>query len=409
MRTYLELLRVPYAGRLLGGTLFGRLPNGMGALAVLLLVRADGGGYGLAGALSAVYGLAGAAGQPVLGRWMDRRGQTRVLIGSATVSALAYVVFALVGAHPLPVAVAAVLVAGFTTPPLEAGLRALWPSVLTPERVQAAYALDAAAQEVLFTVGPLIVVVLVQLGSAQLAVVSTGLVGVVGTLIVATSHPSRVWRGEPHTPHWAGALRSPGLRVVLPAFALAGIALGVLSVAAVAYADREGSDALSGMFLAAMSFGALLGGLVHGVRAWRTPPARRLLWFMGWLTVCYLPLIVVPGPWVMMPLAVLSGVFLAPAIACVFTLIDELAPRGTVTEAFAWLVAAMGAGAALGMALAGWAGEVAGARGAFAVAGVGAGLGLLVLLAGRGRLIPNVIRLGKTADAELSRNGASSA
>jgi dipeptide/tripeptide permease len=314
-----------------------------------------------------------------------------------------------VGAYPLPVAVSAVLVAGFTTPPLEAGLRALWPSVLTPERVQAAYALDAAAQEVLFTVGPLIVVLVAQVASAQAAVWLTGLIGVAGTVIVATSVPSRRWRGEAHTPHWAGALRSPGLRVVLSAFTLAGTALGVLSVAAVAYADREGSDALAGVFLAAMSFGGLLGGLAHGVVAWRSAPAARLSWFLLGLTVCYLPLIAVPGPWLMMPLAVLSGVFLAPAIACSFTMIDELAPQGTVTEAFAWLVAAIGAGSALGMAVAGWAGEVGGARAAFGAAGVGAGLGLLVFLVGRGRLISNVIHFEGITDPELSRNGTSAA
>src|SRR5436190_1176565 len=57
------------------------------------------------------------------------------------------------------VATVAVVLAGFATPPLEAGLRALWPSVLNgPAEVQAAYALDAAAQEVLFTVGPLLVI-----------------------------------------------------------------------------------------------------------------------------------------------------------------------------------------------------------------------------------------------------------
>ncbi|MYW04605.1 MFS transporter [Streptomyces sp. SID3343] len=409
MRTYLDLLRVPSAARLLGGTLFGRLPNGMGALAVLLTVRADGAGYGLAGVLSAVYGLATAAGQPVLGRWMDRRGQTGVLIGSAVVSAAAYGVFAVVGVYPLPVAVVVVLIAGFTTPPLEAGLRALWPSVLTQERVQAAYALDAAAQEILFTVGPLIVVLVTQVASAQAAVWLTGLIGVAGTLVVATSAPSRRWRGEAHTPHWAGALRAPGLRVVLLAFTLAGTALGVLSVAAVAYADREGSDALAGVFLASMSFGGLLGGLAHGVVAWRSAPVARLSWFLLGLTVCYLPLVAVPGPWLMMPLAVLSGLFLAPAIACSFTMIDELAPQGTVTEAFAWLVAAIGAGSALGMAVAGWAGEVGGARGAFLAAGVGAGLGLLVFLVGRGRVISNVIHFEGITDPELSRNGTSAA
>lgn len=409
MRIYGELLRAPHAARLLGGTLLGRLPNGMGALAVLLLVRADGGGYGLAGVLSALYGLACAVGQPVLARWMDRRGQTGVLVGSALVSGAAYGVFAVVGAYPLPVAVTAVVVAGFTTPPLEAGLRALWPSVLTAERVQAAYALDAASQEILFTVGPLIVVLVVRLASPEAAVCLTGLIGVVGTAIVASAVPSRRWRGEPHVPHWAGPLRSGGLRVVLLAFGLTGTALGVLSVAAVAYADRERTEALSGVFLAAMSFGGLLGGLAHGVRVWRSPPARRLPWFVLGLTVCYLPLIAVPGPWSMMPLAVLAGVFLAPAIACAFTLIDELAPRGTVTEAFAWLVAAFGAGAALGMAVAGWAGEVGGARGAFTSAGVGAALGLGVLVVGRGRLIPNVIHFEGIPDPELSRNGTSSA
>lgn len=75
MRAYVALLRLPHAARLLGGTLLGRLPNGMGALAIVLHVRAEGGSYPLAGALAAVYGLATAAGQPVLGRAMDRFGQ----------------------------------------------------------------------------------------------------------------------------------------------------------------------------------------------------------------------------------------------------------------------------------------------------------------------------------------------
>src|SRR4051794_17438911 len=83
MRAYLDFLRKPHASRLLGGTLLGRLPNGMGALAIVLFVRAHGGGYTLAGVLSALYGLAMAAGQPVLGRAMDRFGQPRILTTGA--------------------------------------------------------------------------------------------------------------------------------------------------------------------------------------------------------------------------------------------------------------------------------------------------------------------------------------
>src|SRR4051794_20867971 len=154
MRAYLDFLRKPYASRLLGGTLLGRLPNGMGALAIVLFVRAHGGGYTLAGVLSALYGLAMAAGQPVLGRAMDRFGQPRILAPRAGAAPAGFAALAVMGMAPLPAAVGGVVLAGFAPPPLEAGLRALWPTVLSGRaEVEAAYALDAAAQELLFTCG----------------------------------------------------------------------------------------------------------------------------------------------------------------------------------------------------------------------------------------------------------------
>jgi predicted MFS family arabinose efflux permease len=85
----------------------------------------------------------------------------------------------------------------------------------------------------------------------------------------------------------------------------------------------------------------------------------------------------------MLVLAMVGGVFLAPVLACTFTLVDELAPQGTVTEAFAWVVTAMAGGAALGSAVAGRAGDLSGPSGAFACAGAGGVLALAVLLVGR--------------------------
>src|SRR5690606_34560598 len=122
---YLEILRVRHAARLLVGTLVGRLPNATAAIAIVLFVRAEGGSYSLAGALAAVYGVANAVGQPVLGRLVDLRGQPRVQLPAAVLSALAMAVFAFAGIGPLPLAYAAVAAAGLFTPPLEGGLRAL--------------------------------------------------------------------------------------------------------------------------------------------------------------------------------------------------------------------------------------------------------------------------------------------
>ncbi|GKQ34789.1 MFS transporter [Streptomyces sp. A012304] len=379
---YREILATRHAARLLVGTLVGRLPNATAAIAIVLFVRAEGGTYSLAGALAAVYGVANAVGQPVLGRLVDLRGQPRVQLPAVLVSALAMAVFALVGVEPLPVAYAAVAAAGLFTPPLEGGLRALWPSVLRREdQVHTAYAMDAVAQEVMFTVGPLLVTLCVSLWSAQAALLVLNAVGVLGALSVVVSPPSRAWRSAPREAHWLGALRSPGLLALLAAFLFVGIALGSITVASVPYADDHGGDVVYGWLMAALGLGALLGGVVYGARPWPGVPERRLRVLVALLAVCYLPLTLMPGAVAMVGLTVLAGVFLAPAIACAFVIVDRHAPRGTVTEAFSWLVTTFTVGHSLGTGLAGPVVEAGGASWGFAVPAAAGAVSLLVLVA----------------------------
>ncbi|MGW3991758.1 MFS transporter [Streptomyces sp. NPDC004830] len=384
---YLEILRARHAARLLVGTLVGRLPNATGAIAIVLFVRAEGGTYSLAGALAAVYGIANAVGQPVLGRLVDLRGQPRVQLPAAVLSALSMAVFAFSGVGSLPLAYAAVAAAGLFTPPLEGGLRALWPSVLRREdQVHTAYAMDAVAQEVIFTVGPLLVTLCVSLWSAQAALLVLNAVGVLGALSVVVSKPSRAWRSAPREAHWLGALRSPGLLALLAAFLFIGMALGSITVASVPYADDHGGDAVYGWLMAALGFGALVGGAVYGARQWAGEPARRLRVLVALLVVCYLPLMLMPDAVAMVALTALAGVFLAPAIACAFVLVDRHAPRGTVTEAFSWLVTTFTVGHSVGTGVAGPVVEQGGALWGFTVPAVAGGVSLLVLIA-TGRVV----------------------
>ncbi|WP_329458664.1 MFS transporter [Streptomyces sp. NBC_01497] len=384
---YLELLRAPHATRLLAGTLVGRLPNATAPIAVVLFARADGASYSLAGALAAVYGFANAVGQPLLGRAVDLRGQPRVQFPAAVVSALGMALFVLSGTAAPVAAFAAVALAGLCTPPLEGGLRALWPSVLgRQDRVHRAYALDAVAQEVMFTVGPLLVTALVALRSPATALLVINALGVLGALSVVVSKPSRAWRSGEREAHWLGALRSPGLLALLGAFLFVGAALGSITVAGVAYADGSGRGAVYGWLMAALGLGALLGGAVYGARSWTGAPERRLLVIVALLAVCYLPLALTPGVVAMTLLSVLSGVFLAPALACAFIVVDRQAPAGTVTEAFSWLVTTFGVGSALGTAVAGPVAQHAGTSAGFVVAGV-CGLVALLVLAVTGRAL----------------------
>ncbi|WP_371597243.1 MFS transporter [Streptomyces sp. NBC_00564] len=379
---YLEILRARHAARLLTGTLIGRLPNATAAIAVVLFIRAEGGSYSLAGALAAVYGVSNAVGQPLLGRLVDMYGQPRVQLPAALVSALGMALFAFAGTDPLPVAYVAMAVAGLFTPPLEGGLRALWPSVLRKEeQVHTAYAMDAVAQEIMFTVGPLLVTLCVALWSAQAALLVLNVIGVLGALSVVVSPPSRAWRSAPREAHWLGALRSAGLVALLGAFLFVGIALGSITVAALSYSDSHGGDAVYGWLMAGIGLGALVGGTVYGARRWTGAPERRLSLLVALLAVCYVPLMLVPGPVAMTALTALAGVFLAPCIACAFVLVDRHAPRGTVTEAFSWLVTTFTVGASVGTGLAGPVVEWGGAVWGFAVPGVAGAAALVVLLA----------------------------
>ncbi|MGW4564558.1 MFS transporter [Streptomyces sp. NPDC004561] len=394
---YLEILRARHALRLLTGTLVGRLPNATAAIALVLFVRAGGGTYSLAGALAAVYGVANAVGQPVLGRLVDLHGQPRVQLPAALLSALSMGVFAFCGTGPLPLAYAAVAVAGLLTPPLEGGLRALWPSVLRgEEQVHTAYAMDAVAQEIMFTVGPLLVTLCAALWDARAPLLVLNVLGVLGALSVVVSPPSRAWRSAPREAHWLGALRSPGLLALLGAFLFVGIALGSITVASVSYADGHGGDAVYGWLMAGLGLGALVGGSVYGARRWSSVPERRLRVLVALLAVCYLPLMLMPGTVAMVLLSVLSGVFLAPCIACAFILVDRHAPRGTVTEAFSWLVTTFTVGASVGTGLAGPVVQAGGALWGFAVPGAAGAVSLLVLL-GTGRVLAAPVRDGVVA------------
>ncbi|MEU9115030.1 MFS transporter [Streptomyces sp. NPDC048483] len=404
---YAELLRTRHAARLLMGTLVGRLPNATASLAVVLFVRAEGGSYVLAGALAAVYAICMAIGQPLLGRAVDLYGQPRVMLPAAVLSALGMALLAAVGLEPLWLAIAAAAIAGFFTPPLEGGLRALWPGVLQrSDQVHAAYALDAVAQEVMFAVGPLLVTLGVAAWSAGAALLVINAVGVLGALSVVVSKPSRQWRSGPREAHWLGALRSAGLLVLIGAFFFVGLALGSIEVAAVAYADQRGGGMVSSYLLSALGSGALVGGLVYGAREWPGRPEGRLRLLIALLALGYLPLVLVPGVAAMTALTGVAGLFLAPALACAFVVVDRHAPKGTVTEAFSWLVTTFGVGAAAGASAAGPAVEGGGAVAGFSVAAAAGIAALLVLLSTKRFLRDPVQRTAGAAPAENDRNGA---
>lgn len=336
--------------------MIARLPTGMVPVALLLLVADQGGALSTAALLCAAYGLASALGQPALGRLVDRHGQTAVTCAATLCTSIALLTLPHLDSADQKVLFAGVvLLAGAAAPPMEANLRALWPSVLTdPAQRRAALALDTGSQGLIFIAGPPLVAALTAVTGPSTALSATAVLGLAGAAVVLTSAPSRRWHPVAAAPSgFLGPLRSPGLAALFIALTGTGVALGAHTVWAVSLAERAQTAALSGLVPAALSVGSLIGGALYGRRTWPGGITAQLLISSGAFAAGWLSLLAHPGALAAIGVSALPGLFLTALVTSSFLTVDAHAPDGTVTEAHAWLIAAIGIGQAAGTALAG--------------------------------------------------------
>jgi MFS family permease len=191
--------RVPGLPRLLAFALVGELPNGMLGLAILLRITQDGGSYARGGLVSALSAMGTGLLAPVWSRVADRRGQTVVLVPTAVAIVAATSVLAVLPPRGAlwPLLVAA-LVAGACQPPAGVCARTLWPTVVSDERLlEATYSIESSMFELIFILGPLMVVAINGLVNTSAAIVATGVLACAGALGFASSAASRRFRHHP--------------------------------------------------------------------------------------------------------------------------------------------------------------------------------------------------------------------
>jgi MFS family permease len=370
---YARVLRAPHVRPLVLASVLARMPVGMVGIALVLFVVHIRGSYAAAGAVTAAFALSAAVLAAVMGRLIDRRGQTLVLLCGTAIHAVAIVALVVLGLSGAPTGVlAACAVAAGALPPISACLRPLWPTLLGRDAglITAAYALDSILIEVVFTVGPLTTGLLVALFTPQIALLVSVAVVVTGTVWFTAQGPSRAWRGETAGPrHLLGPLVAPGMRTLVVASLAIGICFGTLEVAFAAYGTERGTPGLGGVMMALQALGSAAGGLVYGVAAHRLG-----LLHHGFLRLLVtVPLLIAllagaPTIVVFVPLVVISGLVIAPLTAAENQLVGELAPPGALTEAFTWVITATVVGVSIGNAMAGAVVEAASWRAAILVA-----------------------------------------
>ena len=391
-----SVLRTRHTGYLLVTSLIGRLPGAMAALAIVQLVRSTSGDFAFAGLITAVYVVASAVGQPLLGRLVDRFGQVAVLVVSGILSFLAFTGMALTLNQAPGAAVALAAAAGIFTPPLEPALRALWPRLVSPgPQLKAAFSLDAGAQEIIFIAGPLLTVAGIAIFGPTGNLLFAGGLGLIGALAFVINPAPRTASTPRRGPVAARSrVRSP---ILIPAVARVaaftfgiGVPIGALTIVATASEAARADPGLAGWILAVNALGALIGAVVVGIRPLGSTPERLLTACGILLAVGYVPLAITALPtWAYLVAAGIAGLMLPPTLGQVFERISQLSPTDALTEANGWVVSAMTLGIGAGTLAAG---AFVGATGTsmvlWIVLGASGLTALLSVVAPSGRPIP---------------------
>ncbi|MDQ3572276.1 MAG: MFS transporter [Actinomycetota bacterium] len=392
MSIYGRILRVPRVAVLIVSTTITRLPFAINGLAVILFLRETTGSFATAGLTAGALALGAGVGAPLAARFVDRRG-IGILMPMALVHAAAVLAIWALGAAGASTTalVATAALAGTAFPPTGSVLRSRWPELLRNDTtlIRGAYALDSVSIEVSFVTGPLITAGLVLITGPQAALAVSALLVVAGTALFIWKLPHSAAHDEPGDPAGLlGALRAPAMRLVALTTVPVGFCIGAIEVSIPAFSEEVGHAALAGVLLALWSLASGIGGLVFGARAIRRELLHTYIAISILFPLACLPMIAASSPATMCLLVLLAGAPIAPLIATRNELIASVAPPGTGTEAFTWLVTSLVAGLSVGTAVGGAVIEAEGWPAAVAL-GVGVAMaGALVGYARRGVLAP---------------------
>lgn len=385
-RPYAALFTVPGSRALVVAGFLARLPMSMVGLGTVLLVAAESGSYGLAGAVSAIGVLAFSVCSPRWAQAMDRHGQgpvLRRLMAGFLAFGVGFVVAVVAGGPRWSWFLLSALSGGCSAT-IGSVVRARWAHALDPQDRQTAFAWESVVDEVAFITGPIIVTLLATLLAPPVGILTGLAVGTGGGLwlagLTATEPPVQPADGGGRRRR--SALFEPAVLAVTVPYLAVGTLFGAMDVVVVAFARAEGAPATAGLALAVFAGGSLLAGLVYGaVRLPGTLLARYLGCGITFALAMQL-LLGVRSLLLLVPAAFLAGLSIAPILVSGMSLVESRVPRSALTEALAWTTTGLTLGVTAGSPIAGAVIDHRGAQAGFVVPALAAALAGVLVLAG---------------------------
>ncbi|MEU6443594.1 MFS transporter permease [Streptomyces sp. NPDC047046] len=375
---YRALLALPSARLFTAAGAVARLPAAMCGVSTVLLVARAHGSYGLAGAVSAAGLLATALAGPWTARLTDRHGQRHVAPWAAALAALGLLGLVLCVRYGAPVWTYFATYAFLGCAPNTGAMaRARWArllrssggerptsqsSPLTPEGPRpasdasrptsdgsrlrgAANALEQVIDELCFTLGPVLAVLLATSFAPAAGLLTAAALLLGGTLGFVASGDARPAPGAGSA---TGRLPWRGLAPLLCCFAGTGVVFGSLEVTTV-----SGTGGAAGVLLGVQAAGSGLAGLALGTYGKGLRLGRCLTLLAVLLLLPPLCAVATDAAWPLAPALLLVGTATAPVMITAMNTLHARVPASRLTEAMSWAVTAILAGSSAGATAAG--------------------------------------------------------
>ncbi len=362
---YRQVLAVPGVRALLLVGILARVPST--AIAITLTLHVVDGlrlPWAQAGLVTAAYTVGAAVGQPIMGRFIDRRGMRTTMAVTAAVEGLVWVVAPQLSYSALLVAAA---VGGLFALPVFSAIRLSLAAMVPAQSRRPAFALDSMIVELSFMVGPALAVVL-----ATTLPTGYGLYALAAGLVAAGVgmwwlNPPTQPDGE-STPAQAPSRRTwfgPRLVALLIVAFAATFVLSASEITVVATLKEAGVAQWTGLAIALWCVYSLVGGLIFGAGRWRVTAVG----LVGAMAVLTIPVGLAGGwPWLLLALLP-SGLLCAPSMTAANDNLTEVVPPAARGEANGVLSSAFTVGVAAGAPFAGMVIDRWGPQWAFAAAG----------------------------------------
>lgn len=356
-KKYADVLSIPGALRFSLAGILARFPMALVGISMILMVRTYYGNYGFAGIVSGAMMVSFAIGAPMLARLVDKYGQAKVMLPSILVSAATMTASSFVAMNQMNQILLIVLccVSGATSGSIGALVRSRWAFVTQKQgQIQAAYSLEAAFDELVWVMGPVIATFIstsVHPAAGVWLAAITGVVGSVWFLSQTKTEPPA--SREVRTKGEGSVMRNPAMIVLLLTYIATGAIFGANDLAVVAFATEHGAEPLAGAMLAVFSTGSLIGALVYGARTWKSPLWKLFLVGIIALAVGTSSFIFADSLPILGLIMLITGLVVAPTMTNVNTIVQRIMPERRLTEGLTWMATAMNIGASLGSSVSG--------------------------------------------------------